>query len=116
MSQNRNTPPILADKHYDAPSAFTPESLLRKARRQRGLANAAVPAICLLDPDGDLVRRLKAEGRASRDPAWACYHTELYRFVDAEIEFGVVGYAVGSSFAVLITEELFASAANCSSA
>ena len=24
-------PPILADKSYDAPSAFTPESLLREA-------------------------------------------------------------------------------------
>src|SRR4029450_2009501 len=77
-------PPILADKHYRAPSAFTPESLLREARRQRALANGAVPAICLLDPDGDLVRRLKEENRATRDPAWACYHTELHRFAEAE--------------------------------
>jgi uridine phosphorylase len=28
-------PPILAGKHYDSPSAFTPESLLREARRQK---------------------------------------------------------------------------------
>jgi uridine phosphorylase len=110
MPENRNTtPPILADKHYDAPSAFTPDSLLREARRQRGLENAAVPAICVLDPDGDLVRHLKAEDRATRDPAWACYHTELYRFIEAEIEFGIVGCAVGAAFAVLIAEELFAS-------
>jgi len=33
-----DTPPILAHKHYDAPSAFTPESLLREARRQKGVA------------------------------------------------------------------------------
>ena len=33
---NRSTrPPILTDKHYDAPSAFTPESLLHQARRQK---------------------------------------------------------------------------------
>jgi len=110
MPKSRSTtPPILADKYFDAPSAFTPESLLREARRQKRLTNGAVPAICLLDPDGDLVRRLKAEGRATLDPAWACYHTELYRFVEAGIEFGIVGCAVGAAFAVLIAEELFVS-------
>jgi uridine phosphorylase len=110
MPKSRNTtPPILADKYFDAPSAFTPESLLREARRQKRLTNGAVPSICLLDPDGDLVRRLKAEGRAALDPAWACYHTELYRFVEAGIEFGIVGCAVGAAFAVLIAEELFVS-------
>lgn len=102
-------PPILAHKHFGAPSAFTPESLLREARRQKGLASGAVPPVCLLDPDGDLVRRLKAEQRAMPDPLWACYHTELYRFVEAGIEFGIVGCAVGASFAVLVAEELFAS-------
>jgi uridine phosphorylase len=110
MPESRSpTPPILADKRYDAPSAFTPESLLREARRQKGLPHAAVPAVCLLDPDGDLLRRLRAEGRATRDSAWACYHTEMYRFGEAGIEFGIVGYAVGAAFAVLIAEELFAS-------
>ena len=102
-------PPIQAEKHYDAPSAFTPENLLREARRQRSLAEALVPSICLLDPDGDMVRRLKEEGCARRDPAWACYHTELYRFTEAEIEFGIIGCAVGAPFSVLIAEELFAS-------
>ena len=102
-------PPILTGKHYRAPSAFTPESLLREARRQRALPDGAAPAVCVLDPDGDLVRRLKAESRATRDPAWACYHTELYRFEEAGIEFGIIGCAVGAAFAVLIAEELFAS-------
>jgi uridine phosphorylase len=101
-------PPILADKDFQAPSAFAPENLLREARRQKGLANGAVPAVCLLDPDGDLVRRLRAEGRATPDPAWACYHTELYRFAEAGVEFGMVGCAVGAAFAVLVAEELFA--------
>src|SRR5579863_9171246 len=48
------TPPILSHKRYDASSAFTPESLLREARRQKGLSNVAVPEICILDPDGDI--------------------------------------------------------------
>ena len=102
-------PPILAEKHYDAPSAFTPESLLREARRQRGLTNGSVPAVCILDPDGDLVRRMRDKSLSARDLTWACYHTELDRFVEAGIEFGIVGCAVGSSFAVLVAEELFAS-------
>lgn len=104
-----STPPILTDKHYNAASAFTPESLLREARRQKGLATGRVPDVCLLDPDGDLVRRLKATGRLTRDSSWACYHTELFRFVEGGIEFGVIGCAVGASFAVLVAEELFAS-------
>jgi len=108
-SETRSLPPILADKRYNAPSAFTPENLLREARRQKGVAPGEVPPICLLDPDGDMVRRLKADGRARLHPAWACYHTELYAFRDGGIEFGIIGCAVGAAFAVLIAEELFAS-------
>ena len=102
-------PPILANKDYRAPSAFLPESLLREARRQKGLPDGRVPAVCVLDPDGDLVRRLKAQGRAQPEPAWACYHTELLRVCEAGIELGIVGRAVGAAFAVLVAEELFAS-------
>src|SRR5438270_13781172 len=99
QDKRSTTAPILAGKQYDAPSAFTPENLLREARRQKGLAPASLPSICVLDPDGDLVRRLKAEGRAERDPAWACYHTELHRCVEAGIELGIVPCAVGAAFA-----------------
>ena len=110
MPESRSTtPPILADKHYDTPSAFTPENLLREARRQKTLSAAAVPPVCVLDPDGDLVRRLVADGAARRDVAWACYHTELYRSVQCDIELGLVGCAVGAPFAVLVAEQLFAS-------
>ena len=101
--------PILAHKHHTAPSAFAPENLLREARRQKGIEPGSVPAVCVLDPDGDMVRQLKQNGRAHSDPAWACYHTELYRTAQDGIEFGLLGCAVGASFAVLIAEELFAS-------
>jgi hypothetical protein len=103
------TLPILQHKRYEASSAFTPENLLREARRQKGLANIAVPEICILDPDGDIVRNLRAAGRASRHRGWACYHTELYVFHHAGHEYGIVGCAVGAAFAVLVAEELFAS-------
>jgi uridine phosphorylase len=102
-------PPILTGKRHEAPSAFTPENLLREARRQKGVEAARVPAICVLDPDGDMVRRLRGDGRAHADPLWACYHTELYRVAAEGIELGLIGCAVGAPFAVLIAEELFAS-------
>jgi len=102
-------PPILSHKHYDAPSAFTPESLLREARRQKGAALEPVPEVCLLDPDGDIVRALKASGRARLHPGWVCYHTEMFVFEEAGLSIGVVGCAVGASFAVLVAEEMFAS-------
>lgn len=102
------TGPLGDDRDYAEPSAFTPENLLREARRQKGLPTGAVPAVCVLDPDGDIVRELVASGRARRDPAWGCYHTELF-VVDDGTRFGIVGGAVGAPFAVLVAEELFAS-------
>src|SRR5689334_14196625 len=101
----KNTP-ILAHKNHAAPSTFTPENLLREARRQKRLTESCAPQVCVLDPDGDVVRQLARHGRAQRDPAWACYHTDLYR-VAGQVELGIVGCAVGAPFAVLIAEELF---------
>lgn len=105
----RRSMPILANKHHAAASAFTPENLLREARRQKAIQPASVPAVCVLDPDGDMVRELKDRGRAHADPTWACYHTELYRTVTGGVELGLIGCAVGAPFAVLIAEQLFAS-------
>lgn len=102
-------PPILARKHYSAPSAFTPENLLREARRQKRVPVGTIPVICILDPDGDIARSLVTSGRARPDPAWACYHTQLHSFAHGGIEFGIVGCAVGASFAVLVAEQMFAS-------
>jgi uridine phosphorylase len=104
-----NLPPILARKAHRAASTFTPENLLREARRQKGCPTAAVPDICVLDPDGDVVRHLRAVGRAEPHRGWACYHTELDVFGDEQHEYGIIGCAVGAPFAVLVAEELFAS-------
>jgi uridine phosphorylase len=101
--------PILAHKHRDESSVFTPDGLLREARRQKGLPQSSVPPVCVLDPDGDIVRRLVGDGVAKRDPQWACYHTDLYRCTREGIELGLIGCAVGASFAVLLAEQLFAS-------
>lgn len=90
------------------PSLFLPSALLREARRQKGLPVVDVPAVCILDPDGDIVRRLNSTGRAKRFDAWPCYHTDLYTFSLGGETVGILGCVVGASFAVLIAEELFA--------
>ena len=106
---NDDKPPILSTKHYDDVSVFTPDALLREAQRQKPGTLEPVPDICLLDPDGDIVRRLKSEGRAALHSGWVCYHTQLYTFTQDGLTFGIVGCVVGSPFAVLVAEELFAS-------
>ena len=102
-------PPILDTKHYDEKSVFTPEALLREAQRQKSGSLEPAPDICLLDPDGDILRRLKSQGRAALHGGWVCYHTELYSFTQDGLTFGIIGCVVGSPFAVLVAEELFAS-------
>ncbi|PJG52508.1 uridine phosphorylase [Bradyrhizobium forestalis] len=102
--------PILGVKDHKAASVFRPEALLREARRQRQLPLVAVPEICVLDPDGDVVRHLKQTGAGRVHEGWACYHTELLAFdLDGIGEVGIVGCAVGAPFAVLVAEQLFVS-------
>lgn len=97
----------LGVRAYDEPSVFTGGNLLREARRQRRLAVDPVPAVCLLDPDGDVVRHLRRLGRARPHPGWACYHSELWvTSIAGGCEIGVVPCAVGAPFAVLVAEEL----------
>jgi uridine phosphorylase len=107
--QNMVIPPILDNKHSSSPSVFAPAALLREARRQKGLASVEVPSVCVLDPDGDLVRELRRTGVAKPSAGWPCYHTELDTFDLGGQEVGIIGRAVGASFAVLVAEELFAS-------
>lgn len=105
------TSPLLDAKDFAAPSVFQPAALLREARRQKNLPEIAVPPACLLDPDGDIAAHLLRTGRARPHPGWACYHTELLEFDLPGVPhpLGVIGRAVGASFAVLLAEQLFAS-------
>ncbi len=100
--------PLFEGKQYNEPSVFTPDSLLKEARRQKELPDQPVPEVCILDPDGDIVRHLVSTNRAEKDKTWPGYHTDLYRFERNGKEIGIIGCAVGSSFAVLVAEQLFA--------
>jgi uridine phosphorylase len=100
---------MLSHRDLKKPSLFTPENLLREARRQKSIPKRKVPGVCLLDPDGDIVRYLIREGHASRNPNWACYHTEMYNHKIGGSTVGIVANVVGSPFAVLVAEEMFVS-------
>ena len=102
-------PPILRPKSYGEQSMFQVQNLLREGRRQRDLPDVPVPEVCMLDPDGDVVRHLRAAGLASRHPGWACYHSELWVTRRGEQDVGIVPCAVGAPYAVLVAEELHAS-------
>jgi uridine phosphorylase len=107
------SPPILDHKDPDASSVFLPIALVREARRQKGVDPANVPPVCILDPDGDILRRLKRTGQASHFENWPCYHTDLHTFALAGRTVGIVGCVVGAPFAVLVAEELFACGCRC---
>ena len=100
--------PLLQHKAYDEASVFRPENLLREARRQNEVEEGTVPDVCLLDPDGDIVSRLRTENRADPHPHWPGYHTTLYETTLDGRTIGLIGCAVGASFAVLVAEQLFA--------
>jgi hypothetical protein len=58
----------LADRRrqsHKAPSVFRPEALLREARRQKQLPLIVVPEICVVDPNGDVVRQIKTKRSAA---------------------------------------------------
>ncbi|MFH0907326.1 MAG: nucleoside phosphorylase [bacterium] len=101
--------PLLKNKHYGQASVFRPERLLREARRQKELPAGNVPAVCVLDPDGDIVAYLLRKKWARRNRAWSCYHTALHEFERNGMTYGIIGCAVGGPFAVLLAEQLFVS-------
>ncbi len=103
--------PLFASKQHASPSLLRPENLLREARRQRSLPDVPVPAVTLLDPDGDVVGHLRESGRGRLHPGWACYHTRMWTVDLGGLEVGVVGMAVGAPFAVLVAEQLAVSGA-----
>jgi uridine phosphorylase len=100
---------ILENKYYNEESVFKPDNLLREAKRQKNKPDCKVPAICLLDPDGDLTDYLLKNVKAIKNNCWACYHSSLYNFHLTANELGILPCVVGSSYAVLVAEQLFVS-------
>lgn len=84
---------------------------MREVRRARRLKALPVPAICVLDFDGDLFDGLVKDGTARRVRAWACFHTPMVAVRRGGLRCGVVPRTIGGPFAVLIAEQLIAAGA-----
>jgi uridine phosphorylase len=102
--------PLLSHPHF-SPSAFTPEALVRAVRAERGIGTEDVPAICVLDFDGDLTDWLNTNGLARPCISWACFHTTM-RIVSVDgIDCGIIPRTIGGPYAVLVAEQLRVSGA-----
>ena len=100
--------PLLQRDDFRDVSVFRPETTLREVRRQMKLRSGPVPPICILDPDGDLVEYARTELGATASRDWGCFHTRMWEWEAGGSRIGVIGHAVGASFAVLCAEQAFA--------
>lgn len=62
-----------------------------------------------MDPDGDLAEYLLKNGLCEKSECWACYHSILYEYNLGDRTVGIIPCIVGSSYAVLVAEQLFVS-------
>jgi uridine phosphorylase len=95
----------------DAPSAFTPESLIEAVRAERNLPREPVPEVCILECDGDLTDWLVAHGHTRTCRPWACFHTAMETVEVDGGSFGLIARTIGGPYAVLVAEQLAASGA-----
>jgi uridine phosphorylase len=96
-------------KSYGQASLFDPTKLVREARRQLALTDDEIPAVVVLDPDGDLLRHAQASRGAQPVPQWACYHSQMWSTSIGGVTVGLVPYVVGGPYAVLVAEQAFVS-------
>ena len=109
-SMNETNPPIL-DHAIGQRSAFTAEKLMEECRRIREVPEGAVPAVCVLDFDGDLTDWLVEAQTANSFPSWACFHTKMFVMNFEGVECGIIARTIGGPYAVLIAEQLHAAGA-----
>ena len=102
--------PIL-DHALDQPSAFTADRLMNAVRQGRSISPEPVPALCILEFDGDLTDWLVREGIARRYASWPCFHTTMYSVDLDGLKCGIIARTIGGPYAVLIAEQLHAAGA-----
>ena len=64
---HKSTIPLL-NHSLHRPSAFSPDSLIAAVREERGLKANRVPAVCVLEFDGDLTDWTGMSGAAEGSP------------------------------------------------
>ncbi len=111
VTMNRDRSQYGEDHDLNSPSAFTPDELVSAVRVAKGLTDVAVPAVCVLDFDGDLTDWLVRYGKAAPFEPWACFHTKMYALETDGVRCGVIARTIGGPYAVLIAEQLLVSGA-----
>jgi uridine phosphorylase len=109
MSENSNLP--ILDHPIEQPSAFTAKHLIEDVRLARKIPSGIVPALCILEFDGDLTDWLVQVGIAKLFPAWACFHTSMFAMELEGVTCGIIARTIGGPYAVLIAEQLHAAGA-----
>jgi uridine phosphorylase len=102
--------PLLAHT-INAPTAFSPESLVGAVRAERQLEVVPIPEVCVLEFDGELTDWLILTGRAKPYRGWACFHTIMYSFEVEGMTYGIVPRTIGGPYAVLVAEQMAVSGA-----
>lgn len=109
MTDDSNLP--ILNHPFDHASAFTAKDLIDDVRRRRQIPAENVPAVCVLEFDGDLTDWLVREGVAKPFEAWACFHTSMFAMDLEGIACGIIPRTIGGPYAVLIAEQLQAAGA-----
>jgi uridine phosphorylase len=81
---------------------------MEDVRRARHIPAGDVPAVCILDFDGDLTDWLVREGKAVSYKSWACFHTAMFALELEGTQCGLIARTIGAPYAVLIAEQLHA--------
>ena len=99
-------------KHdLNAPTAFSPESVVEAVRVDRHLEAEPIPPVCVLEFDGDLTDWLVSTGKAKPWKPWACFHTIMFSLQVDDFTCGIVPRAIGGPYAVLVAEQMRVSGA-----
>ena len=101
----------LFDHDFDAPTAFSPKSLVEAVRADKQLEPEPIPPVCVLEFDGDLTDWLISTGKVKPCKSWACFHTAMYSLEVDGFTCGIVPRTIGGPYAVLIAEQMAVSGA-----
>jgi uridine phosphorylase len=96
----------LFNHDLDAPTIFSPKSLVETVRENKHLKIESVPSVCVLEFDGDLTDWLISTGKVKPCKSWACFHTTMYSLELEGFTVGIVPRTIGGPYAVLIAEQM----------
>src|SRR3989304_5598150 len=95
----------------DAPTAFSPESVVEAVRAERRVSPEPIPLVCVLEFDGELTDWLVSIGAVKTSKSWACFHTTMFLLEIDGFTCGIVPRTIGGAYAVLIAEQMAVSGA-----